>query len=329
MGGYTKLFSSIVHSTVWRAPDHVRLVWITMLALADRDGCVEASVPGLSDAARVTLAQCEEALGVLLAPDKYSRTPDYEGRRIEAISGGWELLNYQAYRERSSKEQARQKANERQKRYRNRLKNDGALRSVTHGDALSRDVTPGDPIAEAEAEAEEKAGSSLRSDSVRASPGPPMLSDFERLERAVVAKRKSVGKAWRRGTRDYDPVVAASEAVRAQADDEGADFDAVLSECLDGWAGTGWVRDKGYPVGSFLTDPLKSRGLVDGPRETDADAAADRKDALRRTREKVDAARRALASGPDPSDDPVGHGQLVGALDAAEAAHGANAGGRS
>ena len=53
MSGYTKLHSNIIHSTIWRAPNHVRLVWITMLALCDRDGVVEASVPGLADAARV------------------------------------------------------------------------------------------------------------------------------------------------------------------------------------------------------------------------------------------------------------------------------------
>jgi len=56
--GYTKLFSSIVHSTVWRESNHVRLVWVTLLALCDRDGRVEASVPGLADAARVTVPEC-------------------------------------------------------------------------------------------------------------------------------------------------------------------------------------------------------------------------------------------------------------------------------
>jgi hypothetical protein len=45
---FTKLFSSITESTVWDEPDRVRLVWITMLAMADKHGRVWASVPGLA-----------------------------------------------------------------------------------------------------------------------------------------------------------------------------------------------------------------------------------------------------------------------------------------
>ncbi len=32
---YTKLFHSIVTSTIWRETDPTRIVWITMLALAE------------------------------------------------------------------------------------------------------------------------------------------------------------------------------------------------------------------------------------------------------------------------------------------------------
>jgi hypothetical protein len=82
MAGFAKLFSSIVHSTIWREDDHVRIVWITMLALANKHGVVEASVPGLADASRVSLEQCEEALKKLESPDQYSRSQDFEGRRV-------------------------------------------------------------------------------------------------------------------------------------------------------------------------------------------------------------------------------------------------------
>jgi hypothetical protein len=98
MNGYVKLFSSIVNSTIWREPNHVRIVWITMLAIADKNGTVHAALPGLADLARVTIAECEEALGTLSQPDTYSRTPDHEGRRIEWIEGGWVLLNHAKYR---------------------------------------------------------------------------------------------------------------------------------------------------------------------------------------------------------------------------------------
>ena len=99
MTGFTKLFSSIVHSTIWRDEMHVKIVWITMLALANRNGDVLASMPGLADASRVSLDQCQEALKRLSGPDKWSRTQEHEGRRIEEVDGGWNILNYMKYRE--------------------------------------------------------------------------------------------------------------------------------------------------------------------------------------------------------------------------------------
>lgn len=93
-GMYTKLFGSIVHSTIWREADSVRLVWITMLALSDKKGCVWASIPGLADAARVSVEECRQAIDKLSSPDPDSRTQVEEGRRIIAIDGGWWLINH-------------------------------------------------------------------------------------------------------------------------------------------------------------------------------------------------------------------------------------------
>jgi len=128
MSGYTKLFESILESTVWLESPPVKVVWITLLAMADRDGCVEASVPGLAKRAGVERPYCEQALAKFLSPDPDSRTPDHEGRRLEAIPGGWRLLNYETYRERATKEEATNKATERQRRKRER---DKALQGVT------------------------------------------------------------------------------------------------------------------------------------------------------------------------------------------------------
>jgi hypothetical protein len=95
---FTKLFTSITESTVWFEPDSTRLVWITMLAMADRKGRVFASTTGLAHRARVTEEQLEAALECFLAPDRKSRTKDHEGRRIVEIDGGWHLLNHEKYR---------------------------------------------------------------------------------------------------------------------------------------------------------------------------------------------------------------------------------------
>lgn len=145
MAGYTKLFSDIIHSTVWREDVHTKIVWITMLAMSDRHGQVMSSLPGLADSAKVALEQCIEALRILSSPDQYSRTKEYEGRRISEIDGGWLILTYEKHRARKDDEEQRLRTAERVRQYRARL-------LVT--DIVT--VRTSNPIAEAEAEAETK-----------------------------------------------------------------------------------------------------------------------------------------------------------------------------
>lgn len=144
---YSKLFSSIIHSTVWRAGKDVQVLWTTLMAMCDRDGVVESSLPGLADAAQLSLKETEAALKVLMSPDPYSRTPDHEGRRVAPVDGGWVLLNYEKYREKDDLEERRRKDRERQQRRRERLK------AKSH--ATSRDVTknPKNPLSAATASA--------------------------------------------------------------------------------------------------------------------------------------------------------------------------------
>lgn len=98
MAGFTKLFSSILDSTIWQEPNETRLLWITMLAMSDANGEIQSSIPGLARRAAITLEQCEKGLVTLSSPDTYSRTKDHEGRRIEEVTGGWRLLNHGRYR---------------------------------------------------------------------------------------------------------------------------------------------------------------------------------------------------------------------------------------
>jgi hypothetical protein len=152
---YTKLFNSIITSTIWTEDDKTRILWITMLALADKNGEVQASIPGLARVAGMTVADCEAAITKFLAPDPYSRTPDDEGRRIETIDGGWALLNHGKYREMASRDEQKEAAAERQRRCRDRQKrNEHVTHHVTKCHKMSRDVTETLHIAEAKAEAE-------------------------------------------------------------------------------------------------------------------------------------------------------------------------------
>lgn len=108
MAGYTKLFASLLASTIWRENDKVRIVWITLLAMADQYGIAEGSIPGIADLARVSIEDCESALARLQEPDRYSRSPEHDGRRICAVAGGFHVLNHAKYRERLNQEERRE-----------------------------------------------------------------------------------------------------------------------------------------------------------------------------------------------------------------------------
>ena len=142
---YTKLFSSILDSTVWETPLSARVVWITMLAMSDRFGEVAASVPGLAKRAGVTRSECERALALFMSPDPDSRSRESEGRRIEEVDGGWRLINFAKYMDKQSPDDVREKTAERVRRHREREKEREAreaatrLASVTLGNVT---VTP-------------------------------------------------------------------------------------------------------------------------------------------------------------------------------------------
>lgn len=118
--GYTKLFHSILDSSVWQLCKESRLVWITMLAMTDREGRVIASVPGLADRAKVSLKECQEALAEFMSPDQWSRSREEDGRRIRETDGGWEIVNFKRYRDMLSREERREYNRQKQAEYRAR-----------------------------------------------------------------------------------------------------------------------------------------------------------------------------------------------------------------
>jgi len=98
-GPFVKVYGSIVYSSVWRESKDTRLLWITMLAIADEKGYVRASVGGLADLAKLAREECVAALEVLKAPDPDSKDKSNDGRRIVELQGGWRVLNKERYRD--------------------------------------------------------------------------------------------------------------------------------------------------------------------------------------------------------------------------------------
>jgi hypothetical protein len=172
MSGYTKLFDSIFISTVWQEDHATRIVWIALLGKKDMDGIVEGSIPGLAHLARVTIPEAEAAISKFLAPDPHSRTPDYDGRRLEAVDGGWRVLNHEKYRDMLSEDDRRERDRKRQQRHRERKRH---TQSTTERDTCDKSQMSHHPDTVADTVLEKEAGfdwASFVSDILKAHPKP-------------------------------------------------------------------------------------------------------------------------------------------------------------
>lgn len=136
-GGFALLWGKILDSSIWvKESKETRLVWITMLAMKDRNGEIQSSVIGLANRAKVTHEECKAALKILLAPDPDDTSKVEDGRRIREIPGGWEIINHDLYRF-SSEEQRefwrRQKAEQRAKKKQQKAAGSGSIRAKLEG----------------------------------------------------------------------------------------------------------------------------------------------------------------------------------------------------
>jgi hypothetical protein len=109
---YTPVFRDFLTSSMWATDPATRCVWIWFLLMADPEGFVVGTVPGVAQQAGVTLEQAKAAVDILESPDPYSSTPELEGRRLVKVARGWHIVNFVAYRERAKleAEKARKRA---------------------------------------------------------------------------------------------------------------------------------------------------------------------------------------------------------------------------
>lgn len=100
---FVKLYSSIVDGTIMDVDVVTRLAFVLMLAIAEKDGVVDMTLPALSRRLNLPLDDVERAIGILASPDPHSRSPDEDGRRIIPLdpgrNWGWRITNYQKYRD--------------------------------------------------------------------------------------------------------------------------------------------------------------------------------------------------------------------------------------
>lgn len=73
-------------------------MWITLLALKDKDGIVHNTELGLAHRAIVSVQECRDALKFLSSPDADSSNKAAQGRRIVPVEGGWQIVSHDKYR---------------------------------------------------------------------------------------------------------------------------------------------------------------------------------------------------------------------------------------
>jgi len=207
MSGFTKLVPEIVLSSIWNESPEVRCVWIAMLATKDENGYVRGNATSLARLANVSLESAKEAIEKFQLPDPDSNSTEEDGRRIQAVPGGWFVINHARYREKDYREYEA----ERKKEYRKKQ-------------SLSRTCPGHVPDSSASASASVSASEIKDRDRVqgkgKGKDGDPQ--DFELFWSAYPRKvaKGAARKAWAATAGKRPPVAEIVSAVTTQAETE-------------------------------------------------------------------------------------------------------------
>lgn len=100
---YVKVFSQIYDGTLCtKGPWEALVTFQQFLVLADPDGNVDMTAEAISRRTTIPLQIIELGIQILMKPDKKSRTPAEDGKRIIPLSEGrdwgWKIVNFLHYR---------------------------------------------------------------------------------------------------------------------------------------------------------------------------------------------------------------------------------------
>ena len=152
MSGFTKLVPEIIQSSIWNEPPEIRCVWIAMIAMKDQDGNLRGNYQTIARMANVSLDWADKALQKFQSPDPYSNNTVNEGRRIEAIPGGWHVVSHELYRAKDYREFEA----ERKKKYRENKAMSGTCPGHVPDSSVSVSVSASDSASKREVKEGEK-----------------------------------------------------------------------------------------------------------------------------------------------------------------------------
>ncbi len=137
---YAKIFSSLFDGSM-RGKSDLILVFVNLLCHADQEGNVDRHWQAIVDETGLSMERVQEAIAELESPDKESRSPDDEGRRIVLIDDhrkwGWHIVNHKHYRDIASEQHRRELTRMRVEKHRsNACVTQQALQGVTPVDVV-------------------------------------------------------------------------------------------------------------------------------------------------------------------------------------------------
>jgi hypothetical protein len=100
---YAKVFSQMYDGSLCtQGPWQALVTFQQFLVLADQEGVVDMTAEAIARRTTIPLEIITQGIACLLLPDKQSRTPTEDGRRIVPLSPGrdwgWRVVNYTHYR---------------------------------------------------------------------------------------------------------------------------------------------------------------------------------------------------------------------------------------
>ena len=101
MAPFGKIHDSIFGSSIMEEDIEVRYIWMCMIAIADKEGFVDESLQALARKFNVNVNIVNKAINIFLESDKDSRSNVEDGKRLRKIreSFGWQIINYEYYRD--------------------------------------------------------------------------------------------------------------------------------------------------------------------------------------------------------------------------------------
>ena len=140
---YGKIFDTIYKGTLYGQWEAI-VTMQQLIVLADADGVVDMTPMAISAVTSIPRDIIDKGLEILSSPDKYTRTPGSDGRRIELIDEhrpwGWVLVNYEKYKNLRDADMVRSQTRERVRKHRENKKKDKDVTHVTLGNAVKRHI---------------------------------------------------------------------------------------------------------------------------------------------------------------------------------------------